>query len=620
MAKKTAQPPERDIEFGLSWDTHPTHQMPPSVLRTLQRRAYCAQNNIVSRGPNGVSRAEHRKQIIHTLWPEEVLCRHYWQDRRIESVTNHDFVMWMGGGGIGKTVDAAAIALEYFLEDPANTAVIVCSTTKDMLRTRIWGQIVRLHALLPLPEQAKGQLLDTACFIRIRDGDWLNGIKGVAVQDGPVEEAINNLVGMHTGRVMVILDEAQGVREAIMLAIPNLLKNPESKMLIMGNPSDFNSLLCRYGKPINGWESIPKYSERWETPTWGYKGTGVGLYFDGYQSPAVLDPEWGKRHPWMTSQEQIDSHLAAVGGNENDPGFMVQTRGWPPAKGVEVTLLDASIVQTFHCKQPPVWTHGKTACGALDPAYGGADRAILQFGHRGWVEQEQDDGGKRWVLGFGETVEIPIDAESETPIDHQIARYARAECARRNIPPAELAVASAGRGAAIVSILREEWGSVVAIEEGGTPSERMVGPLNKTAKEMYDTKASELGFLLREFALGNGVRGLPDKAEEQLCKRLTFNQKGKSCVEPKVGSKGRTDERGRAIRGFKERLGYSPDHADACQIFAEHCRLKGAEPGTGQASPANKASKKTKVSEMDQMYSESNYTNADNWEQYASGY
>lgn len=625
MPKKPVTPPAPDIEFGIGWGKHPTHQEAPGILRSLRRRAWLARWDIKSANPaDAVSRFEHRREIIRTLWPEHVLAYHYWTDRRIKSVAEHDFVMWMGGGGIGKTVDAAAIALEYWLEDPSNTAVIVCSTTKEMLRTRIWGQLVKLHSLLP--REAKiGTLLDTACFIRVGDdkneefkGDWLNGIRGIAIQDGPVEEAISNLVGMHTGRVFVILDEAQGVREAIMAAIPNLLKNPESKMLIMGNPADFNSLLCRYGAPIDGWDSIPKFSEEWETQTWGYKGTGIGLYFDGYKSPAVLDPVWGKLHPWMTSQEQIDQHLwsKAVNGNENDPGFMVQTRGWPPSKGIEVTLLDASIVHTFHCQKPPVWTHGKTASGVLDPAYGGGDRAILQFGHRGWVEQEPEDGGKRWVIGFNDTIEIPIDAESETPIDHQIARYAIEQCKRRNIQPDEVSVLSAGRGAAIVSIMREEWGPVNAIEEGGAPSERKVGPLNKTAKEIYDTRASELGFLLREFALGNGIRGLPQKAEEQLCKRRTFNQKGKSCMEPKTGSKGRTDEKGRPVKGFKERLGYSPDHADACQAFTEHCRIKGATPGTGNSSPQAKKDQRQQAQEIDAMYQDG-YAQEENWQDYA---
>lgn len=609
MPKKAATPPARDIEFGIGWERHPTHTMPPTLLRSLVRRTYCARHGIVSANPaDAVSMTEHRTNIIRTLWPEQVLCRHYWQDRRIQSVAEHNFIMWMGGGGIGKTVDAAAIALEYWLEDPSHTAVIVCSTTKEMLRARIWGQIVHLHNLLPA-EAKVGDLLDTACFIRVKDGDWLNGIKGVAVQDGPIEEAVNNIVGMHTTRVLVILDEAQGVREAIMKAIPNLLKNPESKMLIMGNPADFNSLLCRYGAPIDGWDSIPKFSEQWETQTWGYKGTGIGLFFDGYKSPAVLDPEWGRKHPWMTSQDQIDAHLKAVGGNENDPGFMVQTRGWPPSKGIEQTLLDHAIIQMFRCDQPPIWTHGKTACAAIDSAFGGADKSILQFGWRGWCEEEES---KRWVIAFGDTLEVPIDAESEIGVEYQIVSFVIKECEKRGVPPGELAIAASGRAAALVTIMRERWGPVVAIEEGGAPSERKVAPLNKTAKEMYDTRASELGFLLREFALGNGIRSLPQKAKEQACKRLTFNVRGKSCMEAKVGAKGGVDANGKPLKGFKIRLGYSPDHQDACQTLVEHCRLQGAEPGKGAQRPQARRDEQRMAQEIDSLYRDG-YTQPDDW-------
>lgn len=611
MPKKAAQPPEPDSEFGFRWEGMPTSGMPPTLMRQLMRRALCCRLGWVS--PNkekAVSIAEHRKAIIRTLWPENVLAYHYWTDRRIESTSEHNFVMWMGGGGIGKTVDAAAIALEYWLEDPTNTAVIVCSTTKDMLRTRIWGQIVRLHNLLP-PEAKMGELLDTACFIRIHDGDWLHGVKGIAVMDGSPEEAINNLIGMHANRVMVVLDEAQGVREAIMLAIPNLLKNPESKMLIMGNPSDFNSLLCRYGAPVNGWDSIPRFSEQWETKTWGYKGVGIGLYFDGYKSPGVLDPEWGRKHPWMTSKSQIDAHLEAVGGNENDPGFMVQTRGWPPSKGVEQTLLDMAIVHTFHCQKQPVWTHGKTACAAIDSSFGGADKSVLQFGWRGWCEEED---AKRWVIGYGDTVYVPIDAESDTPIEYQIVHFVKKQCELRGISSTELAVAAGGRAAALVGIFKQEWGPVVAIEEGGTPSERKVGPLHKTAKESYDTRASELGFLLREFALGNGLRGLPEKATEQACKRLTYNMRGKSCMEAKKSSKGRIDEKtGKPVRGFKERLGYSPDEMDACQTLAEHCRLKGAEPGTGQSAPKAREDHAREAREVDEAWGDGSYSADHDW-------
>lgn len=612
--KKTAAPPQRDIEFGIGWERHPTHHMPPTVLRSLIRRSYLARHDVQSANPkDAVSRFEHRKEIIQRIMPHHVW--HYWTDRRLKSTCEHHFVTWISGGGTGKTTDAAAIALEWWLEAPGESAVIVCSTTKEMLRARIWGEIVRLHAQLPSEiKQAAGELLDTACFIRIRDGDWKNGIKGIAVQDGPVEEAINNIVGMHTNRVLVILDEAQGVREAIMKAIPNLLKNPESRMLIMGNPDSFTSLLCRYGAPINGWESVPKFCEEWETKTHGYPGTGIGLFFDGRLSPAVLDPEWGKRNPWMTSQAQIDAHLASVGGNENDPGFMTQTIGWPPAMGVESVVLDGATLTTFHCQQPPMWTHGKTACAFLDPAFEGEDKAVLQFGWRGWVE---DEDGKRWMIGFGDSLVVPIDAESDLPIHHQIVRYCKAQCEARGIGPQEFGLFATGEGGGLKAIFDMEWGPVIGVEEGGAPSERPIGVMNKTAKQEYDTRASELCFLLREFALGNGIRGLPAKAADQANKRQTFHRNGKWCVEPKTGSKGRVDASGKPVKGFKQRLGYSPDDLDACVGLCELSRLKGAEPGTNRQAPKARAAQEQQVKAMERHYSESNYTEQEEWSGYA---
>lgn len=611
MSKKkpAEQPVVPDREFGIVWEKLPSALSAPGPFRTLRRRQWLARWNFGAQ----VERWQHRKAIIQEIWPEGVFNWHDWSDRRIRNLSNHCFTSWIGPAGSAKTTCSAVMALEWWLEAPHESAVIVCSTTKEMLRTRIWGQIVHYHAAIDKKFGYVGELLDTACFIRFRDGDWKNGIKGIAVQDGPIEEAINNIIGMHTSRVWVILDEAQGVREAIMKAIPNLLKNPESRMHIMGNPNSFTSLLCRYGAPIDGWESVPKFSPSWQTRSHGYEGTGEGLFFDGRESPAVRDAEWGRRNPWMINQRQIDAHLDAVGGNENDPDFMTQSIGWPPSMGVESTVLDSAIVQTFKCQQSPVWTHGKTACAFLDPAYEGADKAILQFGWRGWTEDE--DGG-RWTIAFGDTLTVPIDAESDRPIHYQIVDYCKAQCEARNIPPDEFSLFATGEGGGLKAIFDTEWGVVNGIEEGGSPTERPVGAMNKTAKQEYDTRASELCFLLREFALGNGLRGLPEKATEQATKRQTFHRNGKWCVEPKTGSKGRVDASGRSVKGFKQRMGYSPDEFDAAMGLCEHCRLKGAEPGTGRNRPSARAESMTALKKSDAEWSESNYTETEDYRQY----
>jgi hypothetical protein len=142
----------------------------------------------------------------------------------------------------------------------------------------------------------------------------------------------------------------------------------------------------------------------------------------------------------------------------------------------------------------------------------------------------------------------------------------------------------------------------------------------KTAKEKYDTRASELGFGVRDFALGNGIRNLPQKAAEQFCARQTFYKADKWCMEPKTGSKGRTDTAGRAAKGFKERMGFSPDHADSAQIFVEHCRQRGAEPAFAMTAPRTRREWEKVVQQGASDYDESNYTESEDYSAYSGGY
>lgn len=602
-----------DIQFGLNWTKGGYHNV-PEIMKRLSCARYRA---------GTTSLFEHRKEIIKFGWPH--YSWHYWLEDRLMDFCEHNFTSWMGCGSSGKTQDAAISALEYWLEAPHETAVMVCSTTKDMLRSRIWGSIVELFGQMN-PELRKyifpegyGELLDASCFIRWTDGDWKNGIKGIAVQDGPVQEAINNIIGIHTKRVFVILDEAQGVREAIMGAIPNLLKNPESKMHIMGNPSDYNSLLCRYSEPLGGWKSIQRFQYTWEIDAQGYGGVGRCRFFDGRKSPAVLDPEWAKANTWCINQEKINNHLWSkkIAGNENHPDFMWQTIGWPPEKGLEETVLDASIVNRFLLREKPIWTDRTIDFASLDPAFGGGDDPVLQIMRRGLVREPEQE--ERWVIAGLEEIIVPINADSEQPVEYQIVEFVKETCKARGIPPSELAVASAGRGAALKAIFDIEWGQVNGIEESGSPSERIVDEKGRMAKEFYNTRASEICMGIRDFALGNCLRNVPEAVITQACARYTFTLNGKFCAEPKTATKGLIAAKGTGAKGFKERMGYSPDESDSWNIGLAHARMKGADSGFGFSAPKKTMTWEKEVRQSSNEYSESNYTEVNDWK-YESEY
>lgn len=573
-------------EFGIDWQSH-CDRIKTDFIPLVQKHQYCARFNV------GNGAAYHRRERIKMLWPGYQW--HRWNERRMRGFCNYDWLTWLGPASSAKSTDAAIFGLEYWEEAPHETAVIVCSTTMKMLRLRIWSQVAHYHTQLPKNLGPVGELLDSVTRIRWQQGDDKNGIFGMAVEEGPVDEVINNLIGIHTKRVLLILDEMQGIREAIMKATNNMIANPEFKMIGMGNPDALTNPLGKESEPIDGWDSVTRgETEEWETHGGPTKGRGLCQFFDGRKSPADDSPEEKKRLPWLCNQEWYQGILKAAKGNLNDPAVWQMAIGWPPPMGLESTLLDNSIIETFHVKDPATWTEGFTQCAALDPAFNGGDRAILQFGKYGRSSGIQFDQDKRtwstsvgqtaWIIEFGEWLQVPIDAESSRPIHYQILDFVKFECEKRGIPPHQFACAAAGEGGGLVSIFQTNWGAINPIEEGGAPSERMVpNQFNpdgspKTAKDCYDTRASELCFGLREFAMANGLRGMSNEAIFQCCSRRTFYRNGKWATEPKTGSKGRTDEKGRPVKGYKSRMGHSPDHADTDNILIEHCRMQGAEP------------------------------------------
>lgn len=572
---------ERDIEFGIDW-TDMAERSGQKFVPRIQRLQYCAYHGIGDV-------FSHRQERIKAFWPSYQW--HRWNERRLRADCEYKWLTWMGPSSAAKTTDSAVFGLEYWLQAPDRTAIIFCSTTMKMLRMRIWSQVARYHQMLPKNMGPVGELLDSVTRIRWKQGDDLNGIFGMAVEEGSIEEVVNNLVGIHTERVILYLDEMQGIREAIMRATNNMVANPVFKMRGMGNPDSLSNPLCRESEPVDGWDSVERgETEQWETHGGPTKGRGLCQFFDGRKSPADDSPEERKRLPWLCNREWYEGIVKAAKGNENDPMVWQFGIGWPPPIGLESTLLDDAIVTMFHCREKAVWTHGFRKCASLDPAYGGGDKKILTFLNFG--ETENENGTKRWVIEAKESINVPIDVESTRPIHYQIVDFCKVECQKRGIGPTQFAMLTAGEGGGLHSIFCQEWGPVVGIEEGGSPSDApILDSFNpdgtpKTAKQGYDTRASQLLFQVRDFALADGIRGLNNEVIFQGCNRRTFYRNGKWCVEPKTGAKGRTDERGRPVRGYKQRMGHSPDDFDSFTAGVEYCCQQGAVPAvTGKAAP-----------------------------------
>lgn len=572
--KKAAAPPQP--EYVEHYGFHLPAQMPE-----VQRHIWHCYH-----GKSSAPIAWHREQVIHSLWPTEFIF-HDWSTRRIEAFSICNWCVWTGCAGIGKSSDAAALAIQWWLEAPHISAVIICSTSVKMLRKRVWSDVSRLHQQLPA---GHGELIDSDTMIRWRAGDTKNAIFGMAVEEGSVDEVINNLIGIHTHRVLLILDECQGIREAILQATRNMAKNPVFKFLAMGNPERKLDPLGRLAEPIGGWDSIKhRETKFWEIHPGSAEGKGRCDSFVVYDSPAYKDENFAKRNPWMTNRKQYEQDLRACRGNEKDPKFQSQTVGWWPDMGMENTVLDEAICVMFKVQEKAVWTHGFRQAAAFDPAFEGGDRKVIKIGRFGEADEitnrndEVWDAARRnrWVIEVRETIDVPIDSGSDVSLDFQIADFVVKTCKDRGIPSSFFGMDVSGRGQSLKAIIEDKWAPVIGVHFGGFPSDDPVnGGDGMTCRETYDRKCTELHMQVREFALSNGLRGLTNQSVKEHCSRRTELRNKKQTVE----SKGTRMVDGKKVKGFKERLGHSPDESDTDAILVAVCRQHGAVASLGEST------------------------------------
>ena len=535
-------------------------------LSDLQKLLYCGLHKPVAgrlESKNYRSLFWYRKEAIHRLWHTNDLLWHGWIERMLRSWCDYNWIVWTGPASSGKSMAASAFALEYWLEDPTHTSVIMASTTKSALARRLWFYVQDLHAKIPAEAGYKGEAIYSEYMIRWKAGDKKNGIFGVAVEEGPIEEALHNLIGFHNKRVALMVDEAPGVREALFGACDNLSKNPEFKCLMMGNAESREDPHGRFSEPVYGWPSVdPETDTQWETTGAMAQGNGVCVFFDGRKSPAITEVDGQQRFPFLINQSQIDAALDYY-KTPDDPRFWSQSIGfWPPIT-LKRTVLDERIVLNNAVKEPAIWYTSFRWFAALDPSYEGGDRKVFQAFKLGQLGADKNDS---WQIEFAKPVELKISIKEEKEIHYQIVQQCIDLCEGLEIPPIRFALGSSGEGGGLLSIFRREWGAVVGIEEAGVVSDRPVSKSNpRSCHEEYDRVVTELWFAVREFCIHGCIRAMPDEAIREYYARRWQIQNRKVRLETK--------------EEFKKHFKRSPDYGDAVAFCVELARRHGAIAG-----------------------------------------
>lgn len=520
----------------------------------------------LSKKDGGLGRCRHVLEAHNLIWPEDLKTLHAWKVERFKELTSGTkFISFAGGSGIGKSHDVAQYALLWWWQNPSERAVIIASTTIQMLKKRIWSYVSSSwwKATGNMPGLISSHPHPSILYSR---EDEVHGIHGMAIREGEADRVLKDMIGIHPKEgLLVIVDESSDVSMAIEQAITNWDSCGISfQMALIANSKDRFDLHGKFSEPENGWTSVdPDKDTRWKT-----KKGGVCLFFDCYKSPAIVSKDKA-RFPFLINQNQIDDKERELG--KDSPRFWRFVRGFWPPEDASKTVCTLAMIEKYHAKLKAFWSGDwRITIAALDPAFTSeGDECILRFADLG----RRTDG--RMSIDFGgpdNILSLQLNSRSKEPVGYQILQQAREACRARGVPPEHCGIDTWGFGTGVGDIAEKEWSpNIHRIIGIGHPSDKYIdNDMKDKANEVYDRKTTEMWFALKTFIESDQVRGLDDTTVEELCSRQWMWKGRKMALEQK--------------KEYKRRMGRedsptgSPDRADAAVIIIEVAQRLGYHP------------------------------------------
>jgi hypothetical protein len=527
----------------------------------------------------------HFKALEMLLWPKEKLW-HRWNELQLREYLTHRTIGILGPSSSGKTNGAATDILSDYYCWPECTTVLICSTTKERMQDRIFGEIKKYHRLArerhpDLPGYSiDGRMrIVTESADDAKDGrDFRNGITGVACLQGGEFKGIAEFIGIKNKRFRVVFDELQMLPPSVLLAISNLDKNDDVKIVGLGNPKETTDALGVFCEPsfeLGGWDGgidqTPK-TKTWDTR----RQDGVCIQLVGTESPN-LDGRLGI--PLIT-QEAIDRDVAQYG--KDSLQFTMMNQGMMPRGQGSRRVLTRQLCLKNRAMEEPQWADSnRTRIAFLDAAFRGAggDRCIfgeIQFGYEAatinpnemdltnLISQSPSKTSHKQILALVDYVLVPINvANTKEEPEEQIVNFVKSQCSTRNIPPQNFFYDS-GMRSSLVSAFGRLWSPQSnPIDCGGNPSDRPVSAkITMPCKNYYQKFITELWFSVRLTVEAGQFRGMRDAAMMEFCQR-EWRMVGANKIEVETKA------------DMKEKIGKSPDIADAIAIGIEGARRLG---------------------------------------------
>lgn len=529
----------------------------------------------------------HYMALQSIVWPWKRWDR--WSVLILRTLLENRFTFLSGPASSTKTHSVAAYIVSRYICFPVGNCNLVSSTDSRSLELRIWGEVKKLWS------EAKGRYPDTpgrlveSKQMIVTDSedefasDFRNGILAIPALVGGSFVTLSRYTGIKSGAVFLAADECQFMPLGFVDVISNLAKNSGFKLAAAFNPKDRTDAPGKMSEPIDGWESYVPTGKTMIWRTRMFRGKCIQL--DGRDTPNnEVKPGEPYPYPHLIKPDDIADDIAFYG--EDSIQVSMMDYGVFPKDAQARRVVTRSMCERHRAQEEPLWSHeALTSVLGVDAAYGavGGDRCVAIE----MVYGRCSDGVQR-IAFAGQPMIVPVrnDAvdESGRPVlpEQQIARWMRSYCEnpqrQKPIELSHVGFDSTGRGS-LVKAMAEEWGTEFhAIEFGGLPTERPVSAKIETpCNKYYFNFVSELWFRMALLIGADQCRGMPTAVMEEFCMRGWEPIKDKKIkVEPKTGTKGKP--------GCKERMGRSPDMADAAVTAMEVAIRNGFELGAGGVS------------------------------------
>lgn len=536
----------------------------------------------------GLGLAHHFKEAAKLIWPKIVW--HKWNELIVAQYVANRGVVILGPSSSGKTHSVAVCLLVDYYCFPDTTTVIVCSTTRDRLEDRIWGEIKKLHReatnrfrWLPGHLIEGKQRIVTDDRSEASEGrDFRNGVVGVPCKKGESFVGIGDFAGIKNKRVRLAGDELSLLPRVFVDAVSNLDKNPDFKCIGLGNPKDTTDALGVMAEPAathGGWDG--GIDQTPITKTWPCRREGtVAVQLVGSESPN-LD---GKLGIPLLCQADIDRDVSFYG--KESLWYSMMNQGMMPRGQGTRRVITRQLCLKHHALEDPIWLNNvRTRFCSLDAAYRGVggDRCVFtvfEFGAEGTeisteempnlvaqalVGDRNAASSRPQIVALTDVLLVPVnpgDFDRSSPED-QIVNFVKGQCEQRGIPP-ERFFFDAGMRTSLVSSFSRLWSpNVVSIDCGGKPTHRKVSyDIDVVCADYYSKLITEFWWSVRLIIEAGQFRGMTEDVMMEFCSR-EFQMVGANKIEIEPKEK------------MKLKTGRSPDLADSVAIGIEGARRLG---------------------------------------------